>query len=294
MREKILKSLLKKCPQGDLTNSEKNSCCLSCVFIFYQRYDLMDGVLHCLNSQSLNKNQFEIVMIEDKGGSDEGISLVQKFSQLNISYFAPDNDWGKMGFMRNYGISKAKGEIILFLDDDTVIMKDDFLKNLIRFFNTDPYLDAVMPEGFASYALITGKYQYHDPFFFTNRCMAYRKKCLLDLKGFDANFVGQEDVELAIRFTAKNYKVVKTSTLMYFHPPLIYNDTSKGYAVGKSFAQSKYSRMMKCLIFLNGTRWLPLYFLPGLKNKFMAKFAFGFFRGFIDHVFGKNKKVNYS
>lgn len=293
MREKFLKSILKKCPEGDLKHHEINQYSLSCVFIFYQRYDLMDNILHCLNAQSFKKDTFEIVLVEDKGGSDEGAFLAQKFNKLNMSYFAPDTGWGKMGFMRNYGLSKAKGDIILFLDDDTVLMDSDFLKTLVELFTTDPSLDAVMPEGLASHALIKGKYQYHDPFFFTNRCMAYRKRCLIELKGFDSKFVGQEDVELAIRFIAKGYTALKTKKLTYYHPPLIYKDISKGYAVGASFAESKYDRTVKCLLFLNGARWLPLYILPGLKNKFMAKFALGFSMGFIHQTFRANTKVNY-
>lgn len=293
LREKILKSILKTCPEGDLKSHENNQYRLSCVFIFFQRYHLMDNILHCLNSQSLKKDKFQIVLVEDKCGSIEGASLKQKFPGLKIDYFAPDHGWGKMGFMRNYGLSKAKGEIILFLDDDTVLMDTDFLKNLIDFFAADPSLDAVIPEGFASHALIKGQYEYHDPFFFTNRCMAYRKNCLLELKGFDSNFIGQEDVEFAIRFTAKNYNVLKTPSLQYYHPPLVYEDTSKGHAVGASFARSKYNMIIKCFLFINGIRWLPLYFLPGLKNKFMARFALGFLKGFVGKIFKKHKKVDY-
>lgn len=293
MRDKILKSILRRCPDGDLTDREENQYVLSCVFIFYKRYDLMDNILHCLNAQSLSPDKFEIVLVEDRGGSRKGEALAQKFPKLQFSYFAPDQGWGKMGFMRNYGLSKAKGEIVLFLDDDTVFMDVDFLKTLVGFFTADPSLDAVMPEGSASYALINGRYQYHDPFFFTNRCMAYRKECLLELRGFDSNFTGQEDVELAIRFTAKNHKALKTKALTYYHPPLIYNDPSKGYAVGASFAQSKYSWPIKCLLFLNGARWLPLYLLPGLRHRFMARFALGFSKGFLQQILGKNKNKGY-
>jgi len=199
-----------------------------------------------------------------------------------------------MGFMRNYGLSKAKGEFVLFLDDDTVLMESDFLKNLATIFAADPGLDAVMPEGFASQALIKGRYEFHDPFFFTNRCMAYRKQCLIDLKGFDSNFIGQEDVEFAIRFMAKNYKYMQTHDLHYYHPPLIYDNTAKGYAVGASFANSKYNPVMKFFLLINGTRWLPLYFMPGLKNRFMARFAAGFLKGFMHTILNKNKKAAYS
>jgi len=47
----------------------------------------------------MDKEKFHIVLVEDKGGSEKGTDLKQKFADLNISYFAPDNGWGKMGFM---------------------------------------------------------------------------------------------------------------------------------------------------------------------------------------------------
>lgn len=255
----------------------------------------MENILHCLNAQDFPRQDFEIILVEDKGGSEKGRSLVEKFNAMNIVHFAPHQGWGKMGFMRNYGLSKSKGEIILFLDDDTVIMDNHFLSKLYASFNissgTAP--DGVMPLGQASWALIKGKYDYHDPYFFSNRCMAYKKTCLMALNGFNADFIGQEDVELAIRFVHHGFNAQKSKTLVYFHPPLVYADSSKGYAVGASFASSRYSLPFKFLLMLNGSRWIFRFFLPGLKNKYMARFGLGFLAGFISKVLKQNRELAY-
>jgi GT2 family glycosyltransferase len=292
LREKILRFFLKNCPDGDLTQFEKDRIKLSCVFIFYKRYDLMSNILHCLNSQMFDKKDFEIILLEDKGGSKEGKILKNKFNLLNIKYFAPENNWGKMGFMRNFGLSRAEGEIILFLDDDTVILDNSFLRTLYIIFSNDSALDAVQPKGSASYVLIDGRYRYHDPYFFTNRCMAYRKSSLKKLHGFDSNFIGQEDVELAIRFITKKFKVKKSKNLRYYHPPLILKDTSKGSAVGASFARSKYNSIVKILLFINGIRWLYRIIYPTIKNRNMARFSFGFMLGFFK-AFTTKKDMQY-
>ncbi len=295
LRKTILKYALKtRCPDGDLKIFEKfETVKISCVFIFYQRYDLMENILHCLNSQDLKKSDFETIIVEDKGGSKKGKALYKKFNEMNISYFAPDHGWGKMGFMRNFGLSKSKGEIVLFLDDDTVIADNHFLSGLYAAFHSNKKPDAVMPHGFASFSLLEARYAFHDPFFFTNRCMAYKRSCLKLLKGFDSSFIGQEDVELAIRFLSKDFKVVKSSELVYFHPPLILTDTSKSYAVGASFARSKYPFWFKCLLLINGARWFPLYLIPGPQNRHKAKFALGFLKGFILSLFQKDTRVEY-
>ena len=293
MRETILKTILKDRPKGDLASFSKTETKISCIFVFYGRYGLMNQILHNLNSQDFTKNSFEVVLVEDRGGSETGAGLKGRFPALDIQYYAPGEGWGKMGFMRNYGLSKAKGEISLFLDDDTVILDPNFLKTLAELFDAHPECSAVMAHGQASYALINGRYDFHDPYFFTNRCMAYRKTCLEELNGFDSNFVGQEDVELAIRFISGGYQSLKSEHLQYYHPPLICENSNKARAVGASFAASKYSGIMKWMLFLNGIRWLPLYISPALKHRFMARFALGFLKGFIRCYVTKENSVNY-
>lgn len=253
---------------------------LSCVITFYDHIDLMKGILHCLSAQNIDKDCFEVVLVEDKGGTPEGRKLASDFDgALTISYFTPPRGWGKMGYMRNYGLSKARGDIVLFLDDDTVIHDPSFLSRLEKLFE-DKSLMAVIPKGNPSFCLIEGRYSYHDPYFFTNRCMAYRKKCLLDLKGFDSSFVGQEDVEFAMRFLATGLKHIKTDSIQYCHPPLVVSNLKKPQAVGYSFARSGYSPFLKFLLGINGSRWICRIIYPTPKNINMAKFSFGFMLGF--------------
>ena len=236
----------------------------------------------------------EVILVEDKAGSEQGRAFVNQFPLLNIRYLAPDHGWGHMGFMRNHGLSKASGKYILFLDDDTVMLDDTFIEKLIALFEENDRLQGVMPYGRASYSVIAGRYAYHDPFFYTNRCMAYRRSCLIGMGGFDSSFLGQEDVEFAIRFIAKGYRAIKTKHLCYYHPPLIYRDSGKGEAVGLSFADSKYSLWVKLLLFLNGVRWLPLFVFQGVESKNKALFAYGFAKGFIYGFFKRSKKTGYS
>ena len=296
MREKIIQLLLKNPPKGDLEYfEEENKYKISCIFVFYKRMDLMANILHCLNSQDFDKKKTEIILVEDRGGSEEGRNLTRKFSKENIYYYpAPEKGWGKIGYLRNYGLSKAQGEYILFLDDDTVITDNLFLEKICLRLDNEKQLDAVIPHGNAAFSIIDGKYAFHDPFFSTNRCMAYRRSCLIETGGYDSSFIGQEDVEFAIRFIACGFQSVKDETLKYYHPPLIYTDLNKGRAVGASFAVSKYNNMIKFLLLINGVRWLPLIIFPGLKNRYMGMFAAGFGIGFIQSFFFRNKNINYS
>ena len=293
LREKILRKLLKNPPYGDNENINKSSKYkISCNIVFYKRLDLLNGILTCLQNQ--NFKDFEVVLVEDKGITKETKDFLKKFSNLNIKHVSPKDNYGRMGYMRNYGLRLSEGEIILFLDDDTIILDNEFLLKLYDMFSQNKDLMAVIPRGFPLYADLNHKYEFHDPYFFTNRCMAYRKQVLQELKGFDDNFIGQEDVEFAVRFLAKGYKYLKTDKIFYLHPPFIVKKISKAKAVGFSFAKSKYSFFMKLLLLINGCRWLPLFIFPTFKNIQHVKFSLGYLIGFLKGVFNKNKNLLYS
>ena len=281
---------MKDIPKGDLRQWQNESLFnLTCVITFYAHVELMKGILNCLSAQEIDKDFFEVILVEDKGGTPEGKKLASDFAHtINISYFTPPDNWGKMGYMRNYGLSKARGNIVLFLDDDTVILDNRFFSKLEKLFD-DKTLMAVIPRGNPSFCIIEGQYSYHDPYFFTNRCMAYKRKCLIDLNGFDGSFVGQEDVELAMRFLAVGYKHIQTNTIQYFHPPLLVNNSRKPQAVGYSFARSGYSPFLKFLFCINGSRWIYRIIYPTPKNRNMAKFSFGFMIGFLKAFMAKEE-----
>ncbi len=286
-RTLVLRRLLKDPPKGDLDEFiPDNRYKISCVFVFYKRIHLMETILSCLNEQTFSKEDFEVVLVEDRGGSEEGSSLKARFPSLDIKYHSPSSGWGLMGYMRNFGLSRAQGEIVLFLDDDTVIMDGEFLERLYGLFKSDERLMAVLPRGNASFCLLEGRYSYHDPFFFTSRCTAYRRDCLIKLRGFDSSFIGQEDVEFAIRFLARGYKFMATDEIQYYHPPLIVDNLNKAVAVGYSFSRSRYNLLFKFLLGINGARWLPRIIFPTKKNKYMARFSYGFILGFIKGMVG--------
>lgn len=268
---------------------------ISCVINFYGRIHLLEGILYSLSEQTLSKERYEVILVEDRGGTTEGKDIAKQFSdKLNIKYHALKENFGKMGYSRNFGLSKAKGKYILFLDDDTVILEESFLPRLMGEFEAE-HADAIVPQGAASYALIKGKYDFHDPLFPTNRCMAYRREILKDLNGFVSEMIGQEDVEFVIRFIASGSKYTNSLKLHYFHPPLIYNNLNKATAVGKSFfgLWKRYHFIMWILLFFNGIRHLPLLLFSFRKKwEMQSKFSLGFLKGYLFSL--TNRTIDYN
>jgi cellulose synthase/poly-beta-1,6-N-acetylglucosamine synthase-like glycosyltransferase len=67
----------------------KYSRIISCVINFYGRINLLEGILYSLASQDLPKEKFEVLLVEDRGGTKEGREIARRFGDvLNVRYFA--------------------------------------------------------------------------------------------------------------------------------------------------------------------------------------------------------------
>ena len=157
----------------------------SCVVNFYGRLDLLVGILSSLDGQRFPRDRFEVLLVEDRGGTPEGRRCADEFSdKLPIRYLPLDRNFGKMGYSRNFGLARSRGEYVLFLDDDTVILQEDFLETLSGLGDACPDVDAFVPHGAASFTLLEGRYDHHDAYFMSSRCMAYRRSVLAEMGGF--------------------------------------------------------------------------------------------------------------
>lgn len=299
MREIILKSLFRRFPfdlRGDcLVPPESDGIVISCVINFYGRIKLLEGILFSLKEQDFPVDKFEVVLVEDQGGTAEGRGVAGRFSEcLPLRYHPLDANYGRMGYSRNYGLANSRGRYVLFLDDDTVLLQSNFLSTLAAHFETNQSVDALVPHGSASYSIVEGRYGYHDPFFMTSRCTAYRRSVLAELGGFVSGFIGQEDVEFVIRFLLCGRKSLDVPEMNYFHPPLLVSNFNKPMAVGMSFSglHKRYSLVLWILVILNCMRHAPLYFLPGRFNREMGRFGIGFFLGVLKGLLG-GKEVRY-
>lgn len=293
IRGTVLQTLYRLSPfelSGDcVVHPASGTIRISCVINFFGRLELLAGILHSLAAQTMSRDRFEVVLVEDRGGTEEGKRCAEEFSTpLQVSYIPLDRNFGKMGYSRNTGLAVSRGEIVLFLDDDTVILQDDFLERLYAIFSAHPSVDAIVPRGNASFALIEDRYDYHDPYFMTSRCTAYRRAVLAELAGFVSDFVGQEDVEFVTRFTIAGKSALNCGELSYYHPPMLVPNLRKPKAVGYSFyrLKSRYPFPIWLLLILNCSRHAMLLLIPVRRYREQGRFGFGFLAGVIDGMRG--------
>ena len=91
----------------------------SIIIPVYNRPDECEELLRSLSQQTLSKDNFEVIVVED--GSERTCKKeCDTYSQLlNIHYYKKEN--GGPGPARNYGVERATGEYVIVLDSDVVL-----------------------------------------------------------------------------------------------------------------------------------------------------------------------------
>lgn len=98
--------------------SETSSPSLSAILCTYNRAPLLNLVLNSLTMQTLDKEVYEIIVVDD-GSSDKTKQVVESYkARLPLRYVYQRN--AGLASAKNHGIFLARGEILLFIDDDDV------------------------------------------------------------------------------------------------------------------------------------------------------------------------------
>ena len=115
---------------------------------------------------------------------------------------------------RNTGIRASKGDLIAFLDDDDLFLKDK-LKKQVSYLDSHKEFDAVYclarrDKYCCSQKVIEGNGTRDilllESNFFTPSLM-FRRKSLEDINGFDESFRRHQDYELLLRYFAAGYRI---------------------------------------------------------------------------------------
>lgn len=102
---------------------------LSIIIPMYKVEQYIEKCLLSTQNQDIEKYEYEIVVVND-GSPDNSLTIAEKLALQyeNIHVYTKEN--GGLSSARNFGISKAKGEYIFFLDSDDWIA-DNCLGELV-------------------------------------------------------------------------------------------------------------------------------------------------------------------
>ena len=111
----------------------KKNKLISVVVSIYNMEKYLDKCINSIINQT--HKELEIILIDD-GSTDNSRTIAEKYSKIDkrIKYYYKKN--GGLSDARNYGIKKATGEYIGFVDSDDYLEKEmyeELYKNIIKY-----------------------------------------------------------------------------------------------------------------------------------------------------------------
>lgn len=237
---------------------------ISVIFVTHNRKGLLCQAINAVLQQTV---PVQVIVMDD--ASTDGTEAVVKASFPEVSYYRTEQNLGP-AYQRNEGAKKANSDILIFLDDDTLVQAEDTIAKTIADFDKQ-YIGAVaMPfiNILQDKKVQTGSpdsdqaYFYHS---FIAAAFAFRRNLFLELGGFRTEyFYMGEEGDLSIRLLEKGY-YVKAGTAQ---PSLHYQPAGR-----VCFRADFYGRRNDILFaYFNAPR---IYLLPNLVSTVIKGLWFG-------------------
>lgn len=172
---------------------------VSIIITTYNYAQYIERSIRSAVEQSLAKDEYEIIVVNDCSTDNTAVVLENYINDVRT--FNLETNIGLAG-ARNFGIKKARGQFIVFLDADDYIHRD-LIRTQKLFLEENNSLDAVSVD----YYLVDerGKHQQHvkadeQPI----ACgIMFRKDFLYNIGLYDETFRAREEEDLRIRWREK-------------------------------------------------------------------------------------------
>jgi len=192
----------------------------------FNRGAILEKVLLSLDKQTLSKDLFEVVVIND-GSTDNTLEIVKTMqSKLSYNIVLINQDNLGLPIARNKGIISTKAEIILFIDDDILADKNLLLEHYkIHYKNEDVvvrgwvnHIDKLEIPSKPVFKLA----DFSTSFFWTSNVSVARKhliKAGMFYEKFDK--YGWEDIEMGYKLRKLGLKlIINNKAIGYHYKPL--------------------------------------------------------------------------
>jgi GT2 family glycosyltransferase len=196
---------------------------VSVIIRTYNRAYPLKRVLNSLVHQTISTEQFEVVVVDDgsKDSTRDVCNMMQR-KLPNLRYISSDTNNG-LGSANNLGVRSARGDYILFIDDDC-IAKEDWVERLSISLSREQIVAGAIASPVSNYIKLCHNIAEFHPFMPGRKArpvesiaganMGFRRSVFEELNGSQEGRRCAEDMELILRARLKGYRI-------YFVPDAI-------------------------------------------------------------------------
>lgn len=230
--------------------------------------DVADVTRRCIDSiynKSTYRN-FEIILIDNNSSQDETFAMIKEYEEKydNFRSIRLECEFN-YSYINNQGVKEARGDYILFLNNDTEVITPDFLEYMLGYARLEHagcvgvkllYPDKLVQHagvvlgygGVAGHIYVTASREDNGLFgrlvmpynysAVTAACLMIKKAKFEKVSGFDENLkVALNDVDLNLKLLDSGYYNVCLSNVELMH----YESKSRGYEA----SSEKHQRFLK-------------------------------------------------
>lgn len=212
---------------------------VSLIITTYNYAQYVERAIRSALEQSLPQNQLEILVINDCS-TDRTPDILANYEE-EVRVYNLEENLGLSG-ARNFGIKKARGQFVVFLDADDYIHRD-LLKTQKLFLDENNALDAVSTD----YYLVDERGQHIKHVSSEAEPIAcgimFRKDFLFNIGLYDESFRAREEEDLRIRWV-EQYGIYNLILPLYRYRMHDHNLTKNTAAMdeGSEMLQKKHSK----------------------------------------------------
>ncbi len=223
---------------------------VSIVIPTFNRKAILIKCLQALENQIINKliDFYEIIVVDD--GSTDGTTRWIKENQINLPHVVLyEQEHGGPALGRNLGVTKSRGDIIIFIDSDLVVVDKFLIHHVDKLHN---YWLKKNKKCF-TYGSVINTSNFQNPLsedskitdisfaYFATGNVAISKDLLLDVGLFDKSFslYGWEDLELGERLKKIGVKLIKCQEAKGFHWHPAFNCDQIPLLINKEIERAK-------------------------------------------------------
>lgn len=232
---------------------------LSVIIPTYNRWSALEKCLKAINCQDLEKNLFEVIVIDDESPIDYKESAEKLMKLFNINgKFLKQKKSGPAS-ARNLGIKESSGDIILFIGDDMIPDKNLFKEHITNHEKNPEKNYAILGKAEWSKEInynkfmfwldsINGQFDFNstkhneqtDYHHFYTSNISLKKIFLIENGIFDERFpyAAVEDTELGYRLEKKGLKLFynQNAIVSHYHQITFYSYLKRKEKIGESMA----------------------------------------------------------